>query len=758
MESGITSISCLIRLCIINAMMLGGIGVMCWLATIALGSITTAAGVAATAVSASTPTAGNRSPLQGSGNYQGADAVSALTGLSNGYMASYYHQLGNTLEQQHQNQHPYHLHGPTSHNPESVDKEATGRGMQLHTSHYGNGVVGGTSGAISKESPAAAAALEIFNIPESGFIPTTLSAAGQHYAASFLGLQSVADKNNVQVTEAGGGAGGGGVASGKLDLQQSPATKATAYASMSMTAANNNGPAPSLYGRLSNYDEEQKLSIRSGDGDGNAMVSFGHNIVTAYDNYAAGNLYADQSGGSNTNQGEQMQNFANYFTPTTTSMATSSTASTYGGGPQSPHKYLPLNNYHNTEMQPQQHYQTSDKQNIYNRAISLDAAAVASDLTSPSQKAGYLETYANYNNYPKNNNNNNNENGNKPSSAYYPYETWNNYIEKHGNDNYQTYQNQQQQQQEQSSQLQRHFHQNKEEQNTHQKDYREPEAATYILHSATKEKRSKHKQKSKRSDPHGHEIYEDASPYPHDDTDEAHTIQIQQQQLEELHHQLQQQQQQFINLQHQLIDHDQQLQIQKQQHHTAPPIQPHLPPITQVVHHNSHSLQALSGTPLAKHTHVVRTIPIAQHQQVYVPTRQNISVEVPDPIITTVNRPVPIEVPVSKTIAIPQIKEVKIPIERVRPFPVERPIPYLIEKRVPYTVEKQIAQPVYYHVPIKVPIVHTVVHKLHNPHAYSYQHQRQHSHPLVYTGHIRHPIHHHGGHGHSHYSNIHYKK
>uniref|UniRef100_A0A1I8NXS6 Uncharacterized protein n=1 Tax=Stomoxys calcitrans TaxID=35570 RepID=A0A1I8NXS6_STOCA len=782
-------------LCIINVFLLGTTATM--LATIALGSITTLSALPAVLASADASAPSSSTSSHRPGNYQGVDAVSALTGLSNGYMASYYHQLRNAGEHQHQrqNQQPHyrlaHAMQTMIHNPEVVDKEPNGRGgsgglQHGHASHYGNGLGGNAAAAAAATAtaPSPNEALENFNVPDSGFIPTTLSAAGQHYASSLLDLQSVTDKNNVHVH----GASASALAAGKLDLQQSTAMAGNA----------NNGPA-SLYGRLSNYDEAQLLSAgRSGlSGSGSAGSNpalasphgNGHNFAEAYDNYAA-NLYHDPS---STNEGEQLQNFANYFTPTST--ASTSNAAAYGPGisvAQSPHKYLPLNNYHNTEQHsPQQqqqqqyaaashHYQQqkqqqqqADKQNIYSRAAtSLSAAGAGSE---PESEHGITTSqfFGNYN-YP------NNVEDNK-HLAMANYQIWNMVDKQLANANY--YESQSQQQTQQTSaeldypsnsqaakqhqhqhQLQRHFQQDEQEESN--SDYKEPEAAESSFILRTREKRGRGK--SKRSEPIT-TSYEDSysqqnlhTPHSlgHND-DNAETIQVQQQQLDELHQQLRDQQQQFMALQHQLIDHDQRLQIHHTQasYHTPQnPTPPTLPPITQTVHHNQHSLQALNGTPLSKHTHIIRNVPIIQRQAVYVPTKQNVNVEVPDPVITTVAKPLPIEIPVSKTIAIPQLNEVKIPIERIKPFPVERPIPYLVEKRVPYTVEKQIAQPVYYHVPIKVPIVHTVVHKLHSPHAYSYQHQKQHHLPIHYTGHIRHPVHHHGGHGHLHYSSGHYLK
>uniref|UniRef100_A0A1B0FRD6 Uncharacterized protein n=1 Tax=Glossina morsitans morsitans TaxID=37546 RepID=A0A1B0FRD6_GLOMM len=195
-------------------------------------------------------------------------------------------------------------------------------------------------------------------------------------------------------------------------------------------------------------------------------------------------------------------------------------------------------------------------------------------------------------------------------------------------------------------------------------------------------------------------------------------------QIQEFHHlqeQINHQQHKFAQLQQQLA-HNHYL------HHPPPQthqhtVLPQLPPVTQIVHHNAHSLQALAGRPLSKHTQVIKSIPVPQHHQVHVPYKEMVSIEIPETVVTAESKPVPIEVPVTKTVAVPIVEEVTIPIERVKPVPVEKPIPYIVEKRVPYTVEKQIAKPIYYNVPVKVPIIHTVVHKDYlthvNPHPHS---------------------------------------
>lgn len=213
------------------------------------------------------------------------------------------------------------------------------------------------------------------------------------------------------------------------------------------------------------------------------------------------------------------------------------------------------------------------------------------------------------------------------------------------------------------------------------------------------------------------------------------------QSLKDLQQQLNQQQQQFQDLQHQLIEHDQQLQIQSKQQHpvslmTSQATASTLPAITQTVHHTPQSLQALAGIPLAKHTHVIRNVPVPLHQQIYVPHKEAVQIDVPDTKITTVKNPLPIQIPVPKTVAVPDLHEVTIPIERVKPFPVERPIPFLVEKRVPYRVEKQIAKPIYYPMPIKIPIIHTVVHKLR-----SHVHPHGHGHGSHLHPHLQHQSH-----------------
>ncbi|XP_075144653.1 uncharacterized protein LOC142219656 [Haematobia irritans] len=791
---------------IINASLLGLLPPRI-LVTIVLGSLLTLTGGVGAMQSPAISPSSSASPSSSS-NYQTVDAISALTGLSNGYMATYYHQLGNADDDQHhqypQQQekfHGYHnVHPQLLHNPEVVDKEPTGRGLNLHTSHYGNGpgVMGHSNMATGINAKASASSssppsLEIVNVANGGgFIPTTLSAAGQHYASTLLDLQSPTDKNKLQPP------GGGDVP--KMGKQQATTT---AY-QHNLAPSSSNGPT-SLYGRLSNYDEQQmQLSARSGaaaayagGGDSNSGYQrssvggeSGHNFGEAYDNYAA-NLYHD----SNTNEGEQQQNFANYFTRTTTSALTDN-GEAYGttgvdenvGVGQNPHKYLPLNNYQQQQNEHQSYplhdYQQQDKQTIYTRAASSATAPPSSATVTSSQFFG------NYN-YPNNVDDDNKE------LVMANYQMWNlvdkqlasNYYGSQNQEQHQNHQHHQQQQQQHNSETeqqyreanskqqyqqnsqtaikQRQFKQDEDDNDIGPGEYTDSDTAeSHFRLKARNEKTFR--TKSKRSEPQNEHYDDSYTPehYRHSTSSEntaVETIQIQQQQLDELHDQLQKQQQQFIALQHQLIDHDQRLQIQRTQaqyHHSAS--HPTLPPITQTIHHNPHSLQALSGTPLSQHTHIVRNIPIIQRQQVYVPTKETVNVEVPDPIINTVKTPVAIEIPVPKTVAVPQLNEVKIPIERVKPFPVERPIPFLVEKRVPYAVEKQIAQPVYYNVPIKVPIVHTVVHKLHSPHAYSYQHQKHHHGPIHYSGHIRHPIHHnhHHGvhHGHLHYSGGHYMK
>ncbi|KAI9577046.1 hypothetical protein GQX74_014974 [Glossina fuscipes] len=236
------------------------------------------------------------------------------------------------------------------------------------------------------------------------------------------------------------------------------------------------------------------------------------------------------------------------------------------------------------------------------------------------------------------------------------------------------------------------------------------------------------KQKSKRNEIVDHDyyhedVYADNHHHYHHPSTSAHLDALTQiQQFHHLQEQINHQQHKFAQLQQQLHAHNHYL------HHPPPQAHQHtvltqLPPVTQVVHHNAHSLQALAGRPLTKHTQIVKNIPVPQHHQVHVPYKETVSIEIPETVITAESKPVPIEVPVTKTVAVPIVEEVTIPIERVKPVPVEKPIPYIVEKRVPYTVEKQIAKPIYYNVPVKVPIIHTVVHKDYlthvNPHPHS---------------------------------------
>ncbi|KAI8130382.1 hypothetical protein FF38_12624 [Lucilia cuprina] len=724
---------------------------------------------------------------QPTGNYEGAnavaeaaDVVAALTGLTNGYASSdyiknYYHvsEAAETTEQQQQQQQLHQQNNAiavrSGQQGDAVGAAGIiGRGfMGLQSNNYGNSIVarGVTTGEVVGRGLAHE---DTFSVYDGGFVPTTFTAAGQHYAASLGGRQSATDKNNVLHHYATAAA-----YKNNLHANHQPYGNSNSNSNYNSNnnfiaeAGNNkhnNMAQKTLFRRLSNYDGLDNVngvttgdaSIADDDGGesegetiaGNGGEGLMEKYAVTYEDKAQQipvlrNFYNQQTTFNNDQQ-EREKTFANYFPPSMTATAT------VGYEIENPQKYYTLNNYRETTkpQQKQQYIQYQQKLPAY---ASQQQQQTITTMPAP---ATYYQTFIQHKN-------DNQEHHNH--QQHYRHVAGDNYHTWKQNQIMANYQPKQsttiEKQQPHKQQTQQKHLQSNNNQYQHS-SIQEPETAETSQSTRIK-KPLKHK--SKRHDAQEQAYNYDALLENNDiETERDDISAIQLQQLQHLQHQLHQQQQQFVDLQHQLIDHDQQLQIQKQIAQSPPPA---LPPITHTVHHNPHSLQALTGTPISQHTQVIKAIPIPQHQQIHIPYRENVTIEVPDTMITAINKPVPIEIPLTRTVTIPKIQEVKIPIQKLKPFPVERPIPYIVEKRVPYPVEKQIAKPVYYPVPIKVPIVHTVVHKVHQPAYGNYQqhgnyHQPHNTHQQSY--HLPHTVyrHSHGhgsGHGHGHsYSHSHH--
>ncbi|KAM7359487.1 uncharacterized protein ACRADG_013048 [Cochliomyia hominivorax] len=727
-------------------------------------------------------------------------------GLSNGYATpSYvknYYQITEAettgQQQQQKQQQQQHLQQQSNvavtaaaikakHEGEMGAGGVIGRGfMGLQSNNYGNSFVA-RGGAIAAQS-----ALQnggTFNIYAGGFVPTSFTPAGHHYATSLEGLQSAIDKNNALQQY------GTTTAANKNNFNLNHPAYDNGNSNKYNTIATTDNKATqlqqqqqqqqeqhSMFRRLSNYgglnnfrngglpveadttgandngggrddgdsDVEDERDVEVNGGTGRANNGVVQNYALAYADDAEQsamlqNFYNQQSTAYNEANTEPEQTFANYFPP---AMTTATAAAGYEI--ENPQKYYTFNNYQQQQQttkpqqqeqqtylhyQPQAYEQQQQQQQLQHHHVTATPAP-----------ATYFQSIIQH----KNDDNNNNNREHHHQHRHIAGDNYYNWKQNHLMTSYQQKQlGMEKLSHTQQSPANNHYLQQQ------PSIVQEPETAE-TSHSARFKKSPKHK--SKRHDNQEHNYSYDT--YEHNDieTEKQDLSAVQLEHLQQLQQQLHQQQQQFIELQHQLIDHDQQLQIQKQIAHTPAPA---LPPITHTVHHNPHSLQALAGTPLTKHTQIIKTIPIPQRHQVHVPYRENVTIEVPDPIITTISKPLAIEIPITKTVTIPKIQEVKIPIEKLKPVPVERPIPYIVEKRVPYAVEKQVAKPVYYPVPIKVPIVHTVVHKVHSPHHDHYHHEphvqphQYHKHQSIHLPHTVYRSSSHGSghkrvHGHSH--------
>ncbi|KAG7197240.1 hypothetical protein KM043_018365 [Ampulex compressa] len=103
-------------------------------------------------------------------------------------------------------------------------------------------------------------------------------------------------------------------------------------------------------------------------------------------------------------------------------------------------------------------------------------------------------------------------------------------------------------------------------------------------------------------------------------------------------------------------------------------------------------------------------VPVVKH--IGYPVLKSFPIHVPHVQVSAVAQPYPFHVLVPKPVAIPVEKQEFTKIEKHVPTPVEKIIPVKIEKPVPFTVVKPVAVPVIKHIPIKIPLYKTVVHKV----------------------------------------------
>lgn len=95
-----------------------------------------------------------------------------------------------------------------------------------------------------------------------------------------------------------------------------------------------------------------------------------------------------------------------------------------------------------------------------------------------------------------------------------------------------------------------------------------------------------------------------------------------------------------------------------------------------------------------------------------------VKVQIPHPVLVPVPHPYPIHIPVSKPVAVPVVKEITIPVEKIVPYPVIKQVPFTVEKHVPYPVERIVHVHRRVPVPIRVPVVKTVIHRVKASHGW----------------------------------------